>query len=269
MKLYSLIFLFGGIFSIQTFAQNSYKYKILYEFKYKEFTTSTDFKNETMMLRIADSASKFQSYYRFKRDSLTRKYRDLKMDPYVIIDSLKKYPHATFRNVIAKNRIKNNIINFKEEGNVAFYTVEPLNTMKWNLLDSSKQIGKYKCIKATVSYAGRNFTAWYSEDIGISEGPYKFSGLPGLILELYDSERIFIFSALSISKVGNMGEFTWNNYGTEVKLKKFQELIAEEFETPFAYMEKFGSKFDDGAKNLDDEIKAERGFQVFNYLEIR
>lgn len=51
-----------------------------------------------------------------------------------------------------------------------------------------------------MKYAGRNWTAWYTEDIPIQFGSYKFNGLPGLILEIYDDKEHYHFTENSINQ---------------------------------------------------------------------
>ena len=70
--------------------------------------------------------------------------------------------------------------------------------MKWKLINEEKEILSQKCFKAITSFRGRNFIAWYTKDIPINDGPYKFSGLPGLILEVYDDNENFHYKPLAI-----------------------------------------------------------------------
>ncbi|MFP3835658.1 GLPGLI family protein, partial [Chryseobacterium sp. SIMBA_028] len=56
----------------------------------------------------------------------------------------------------------------------------------WKLIDETKIINTITCKKAEVTFKGRNWTAWYSTDIPFPYGPYKFSGLPGLIIKITD-----------------------------------------------------------------------------------
>lgn len=75
---------------------------------------------------------------------------------------------------------------------------EGLPKMKWVLHKDTKMIGTYKCKKATTHFRGRDFIAWFSPDIPVSTGPWKFHGLPGLILEAYDVDKLFTFHFLSL-----------------------------------------------------------------------
>ncbi len=63
----------------------------------------------------------------------------------------------------------------------------------WKLIDETKIINTINCKKAEVSYKGRNWTAWYSAEIPLPYGPYKFSGLPGLIIKITDNKGDYDF----------------------------------------------------------------------------
>jgi GLPGLI family protein len=48
-----------------------------------------------------------------------------------------------------------------------------------------------------VTYAGRDYKAWFTNEIPVSDGPYKFYGLPGLIVEIEDSKKQYTFELVS------------------------------------------------------------------------
>lgn len=75
---------------------------------------------------------------------------------------------------------------------------EPLPVQNWEISDDTLTIVGYLCQKATCQFRGRNYTAWFATDIPISNGPWKFGGLPGLILKVYDEERQFVFECVGI-----------------------------------------------------------------------
>lgn len=72
---------------------------------------------------------------------------------------------------------------------------------KWNTnYNEERTILNYKCKKATTIFNKRKYVAWYTKDIPISEGPYRFKGLPGLILEVEDLNGYDTFDAIGIEK---------------------------------------------------------------------
>lgn len=77
---------------------------------------------------------------------------------------------------------------------------EPIEAMNWEICDSTKVIFGYECTMAKVDYHGREWTAWFTPDIPIQAGPWKLTGLPGLILEASESSGQHWFSATGIEK---------------------------------------------------------------------
>lgn len=71
---------------------------------------------------------------------------------------------------------------------------EPAPKLKWELLDGFSTIGGYKCRQATTTYRGRKYIAWYTDKFPMKYGPYKFGGLPGLIVCIYDEAKDYTFT---------------------------------------------------------------------------
>ncbi|NHN25204.1 GLPGLI family protein [Flavobacterium jejuense] len=88
---------------------------------------------------------------------------------------------------------------------------ENLSVMKWEILDDEKKINNYLCKSAQITFRGRSYTAWYTEQIPIFSGPWKFNGLPGLILSVSDKKGIYKWEVKSI---------TYPYKGKEIDLKK-------------------------------------------------
>ena len=76
---------------------------------------------------------------------------------------------------------------------------ESLFNWDWKLLGEKKKIGKFNCQNASIEFRGRTFIAWFTTDIPVGFGPYKFKGLPGLILEVYDSEKLWYMKAIKMN----------------------------------------------------------------------
>lgn len=78
---------------------------------------------------------------------------------------------------------------------------DSLFALSWAIKSNeTRQIGKYKCLKAEVSTRGRTYTAWFTPEIPVPVGPWKLYGLPGLILEATDStgEVTFLLESLTM-----------------------------------------------------------------------
>lgn len=62
------------------------------------------------------------------------------------------------------------------------YDVE-MSDLEWEMQDSTKNILGYECFLAATDYHGRKWQAWFAPEIPVSDGPWQFCGLPGLIME--------------------------------------------------------------------------------------
>ena len=77
---------------------------------------------------------------------------------------------------------------------------EPWPLMQWSLQNETQTILGHRCQKATCRFRGRDFVAWFAADVSIKGGPWKFGGLPGCILKVYDVQKIYIWEAIAIER---------------------------------------------------------------------
>ena len=79
------------------------------------------------------------------------------------------------------------------------YYDEPLSEIDWVINeDSTKTILDYQCIMATTDYHGRKWTVWFTPEIPMQDGPWKFCGLPGLIMEASEPSGQHCFTVTGI-----------------------------------------------------------------------
>lgn len=69
--------------------------------------------------------------------------------------------------------------------------IDDLPTIEWRInKKETKKINNYRCYKATALFRGSEMVAYYTPEIPIGFGPFKFKGLPGLILEVFNVDTI-------------------------------------------------------------------------------
>lgn len=83
-------------------------------------------------------------------------------------------------------------------GTQDFLYEDEITDMVWEISDSVSLVAGYNAVMATCSFRGRDYTAWFTPDIPVSAGPWKFSGLPGLILSVRDADGYYDFSLKGI-----------------------------------------------------------------------
>lgn len=97
----------------------------------------------------------------------------------------------------------------------------------WEIRNVQDTILSYVCTRADIHYAGRDYAAWYTFEIPIPDGPWKFQGLPGLILKAEDKEGLFRFEAIGLETLYN-SFITKNNDCDNVDLDYFNKVAQEE-----------------------------------------
>ena len=107
-----------------------------------------------------------------------------------------------------------------------FVYTEPAGDFDWELQDDTMTIEGLLCQKAICEFGGRTWVAWFSPDIAFSSGPYKFQGLPGLIVSVHDTQDHWKFKIREIERpeagyVVSMNFF--DTYKTTDKEKFFKD----------------------------------------------
>ena len=176
------------------------KYECLYEYTISRINANGDSvkDNAFTILQIGNTQSKFEDYSAFQYDSV----RHTKASMEEISRFAAQYCGAEnyfdaeiFQNVTEKKLTQMECIG------VTYYTCEEnFPTVEWTLSDDTLTVCGYLCNKATGEYGGRKWIAWYTAELPMSNGPWKLSGLPGLILQAADTEGIHQFSAFSFRK---------------------------------------------------------------------
>ena len=106
----------------------------------------------------------------------------------------------------------------------------------WQLEDGDSIFCSYPCKRATLDFRGRKWNVWYSLDLPYSDGPWKFCGLPGLILSAEDSSNQFSIHCIGIEKGdGHTICYPSGRRNKVVSPERLEELLILEAEDEPAY----------------------------------
>lgn len=231
----------GGSAPDEKVVLDNLNYRITYDLTFQPSTDTVALKNEIMVLLVGDSTSLFFSKNAFVRDSIMAAFKGDNPDISRMMAAMQSAPKSIFSyEVIKRNNSQQIVFQEKVFMDKLAYT-EPLPAITWNITNETATKVGYPCQKATTSYGGRDYEAWFTFQIPIQDGPYKFSGLPGLIVDMYDSEKHYYFRMIGLQKVTS-GEISVNeNKLLKVSKEKFTTMKADFTENPFKMMNATGA----------------------------
>jgi len=202
-----------------------------YEYTFVLDTLENIVVNSRMRLEIGSSVSKFYSEAYFVLDSL------LKQNPGKQPVNFRKYVTAdlfppTFSEAFFYNFPSGKMTTIGRIAATDFLVEEDIPSIKWHLEDSTKAIGSLNVNKATCYFRGRHYEAWYCPDIPVPLGPWKFNGLPGLILQISDDRGFYRFEVadLNTSVSGNiwMQDYDFLSVSLQQYMEARERLTANE-----------------------------------------
>ena len=199
-------------------------HRFIYDVVYKKDSTSNITTKENYILDIGTKETKYYTYDFFVADSLITNNipfpKEMKLNTSDII------VHKNNNNEFFQYELLENTV----------LQLQTNDTQKWNLSQEKKNVKNLSLQKAITTWGGRNWTAWFAEEIPFQEGPYKFHGLPGLIVEIYDDKKNYHFELVRSEKIKEeenqfieisekMGiPITWEKYKT-AKLKYYESPV--------------------------------------------
>jgi GLPGLI family protein len=220
-----LVFIFLSLLSsIACLAQNTSKLlkdtttlRVYYIHSKKEKSTDKSARVDTMLLDIGKSFSRFYDPGRLKRDSTISNLMNA-TDPATIkeVHVLKNEEvngmsgmagtvssdpmEGESYQIIKSKKGEISVLDYGASALIKVQYDDFFDKPNWQLQEGTDTVAGYDCQKATLNFRGRNYTAWFTTEIPISEGPWKLFGLPGLILKVEDSEQLFSFVMIGLTQ---------------------------------------------------------------------
>ena len=215
-------------------------------------TGAVTYQTDTMALDFGKSFSVYYDWNKARRDSLERgKTKDLdikvfhmKTQPDFDMVEYNDKQGSYFvsspkgdNSEYYKNRLNREFISVDITDLESYKCVEQLEPQDWQFSSDTLTVLGYVCQKATTSFRGRDYEAWFSPEIPIKEGPWKLYGLPGLILKVVVDDGLFVFDAIGLENLEDvyitMDKDSYSNCTREqfakYKAKKRDKLLARHF----------------------------------------
>ncbi len=161
-------------------------YVFLYNLKFTRNNNSVGNEQFILLVDSKNNKSAFLSSTIYSMSSL----KQSNPNDYSFYNS--EYPEIVSTNLNSIN-VFENIKDFK-------YMYAETEKLNWEILKEKKKVGQYNAQLARCNAYGRIWYAWFTIEIPLSYGPYKFNGLPGLIVSLNDSENKLIFTLENYKK---------------------------------------------------------------------
>ena len=187
--------------------------------------------NDAMQKQMMEMMKKqFQKTYTLTFDKSASLYKqEAELDKPQVGGGIQMSFGNSGNDVFYKNIKNQSYVDQKETMGKNFLIKDSISPIEWTLESKNKHIGEYMCFKASYTkqvekrrpfsfssnsnkddetkveeekepeMEDRIITAWYTPQIPVSNGPAKYQGLPGLILEIHDGKLTIICSKIVIN----------------------------------------------------------------------
>ncbi|MFW6369975.1 MAG: GLPGLI family protein [Bacteroidota bacterium] len=200
---------------------------------------------DIIILEIGTKVSKSYSYSLLKHDSIATANKRSSGVPML---QIAVPPVEVFKNYPTD---KNTIVHRAPLSAPIFLYQDEIN-IEWTILPQNKQISGYRCQKAIATFRGRTWEAWFTSQIPVSDGPWKFHGLPGLILEVSDDQSHFRFTCIGLSREKvPIKKWKWNYERTS--RNRVNSILYRYAESPYIVGPQIGIKFGFVDSSLKDK----------------
>jgi GLPGLI family protein len=185
------------VLSITSYSQN---YRATYQIDFVPNIEEASIKIEFGVLLLGENKSIYATENYLKKDSIYSLVNEGKItNREGMFEMREKRLKTDFEHLVQKDYEKETM-KISEGILIDNYVYQQSTKPLWQLSNETQKINSYKCQKATTYFQGRTYEAWYSTEIPISDGPYKFWGLPGLIISIQDSNNEFNFKLVTFKE---------------------------------------------------------------------
>ncbi|WP_321519014.1 GLPGLI family protein [uncultured Bacteroides sp.] len=198
--------------------------------------------NDELVLNIGKYSSEFYSLREDRVMQITDSIMASGGDELQVHDAYADLPRSMQKFRIYKNLYSDNKLTYIDEVYTSYYKYEEtIEKPIWTFLQEKKEIQGYSCQKAKTKFKGREWTAWFTTEIPVSDGPWKLCGLPGLILAAADSDSLYHFYCVGVNKLTKKKPIKiFKAKYIVCDKKEFYSVMKRMCEQPFEFFKRFG-----------------------------
>lgn len=210
------------------------RYKVTYSLKYKFHPDQMDALNDTRIVQIGKQSIKDYSDIINHFDSLATEQVRRGAESYSNVSG-NPWPLE----IISPIRGDKADLKYRLSVSAFFVYSDSVPSLEWNFNDNETEtILGYDCHRASTDFAGRTYTAWFTTEIPLPFGPYKFGGLPGLILKIEDVGQQFIWEAIGFERANNpIMEYSYRDGNDKrCSVSDVEKTLVRYFKSPVGFM---------------------------------
>jgi GLPGLI family protein len=182
--------------------------RFFYELTFKPKKDSAKLDKVMTTLDITKDKSVYQDFTLPAQDSIIKVAVEemMKTKTFKDVSKMVKMPKFSFKIYKQYPEMK---VSYMDRINRNLFVYDEDIKFNWRILPDKEKIGTYNTQKATMEFGGRKWTAWFSTDIPFQDGPYKFYGLPGLIVKIEDDGKNYSWLLSGNKTIKDWKEFTY------------------------------------------------------------
>lgn len=238
-NIFSILFI--AVFAIANAQETANRF--FYELTYSPNKDSLEKKNKEMtILDITKEKSIYRDFLAVSQDSILKVEVEAMQKAGTFKDLSKSIKQPKFSHIVTKTypAMEVSYADYILQDKVSYKDNTPLD---WKILGDKAKIGEYNTQKATTTFGGRNWIAWFTTDVPFQDGPYKFRGLPGLIVKVEDDAKNYSWELKGNKKIADynpesyseklMKQFGQGKNNLEVNRERFETMYAAYKKDPF------------------------------------
>ena len=223
-------------FTVLDSARMKFTYLFRYKKSYSRIDSDGSLAEDKQCLVIGNNISKYYSEYYFNCcERVMNNVKNIPMEDGACgFEIFKNYPtnKMTVTDQSGLNNLGGNY-NYKEN----------IPSFQWKTESDTTTILTYTCQKAITTFRGRKYTAWFAPEIPSNNGPWKFGGLPGLILKISDESNSYLFECIGIQQLEKPEPIKFYKLRyIALKRKELDKIYKRYFKDPIRFWTQIGSE---------------------------